>query len=208
MEKAKLQVRLREDLSKRRLKEMRRQGNVPGNFYGKGKPTLSLEIGLASLVHALKTEAGTHTMFDVEIEGAPHGEDGTAVIKAIQKDPITRKVLHVDFERVSAADQIVTSVSVVVIGEAPGIKDGGILETLMDSLEVKTRADRLVTHVDVDVSELQIGHFVHASDVELPDGVELASRPEDIVVALRPPHVRTAEAGTEATAGASEQAGE
>ena len=189
MERVKLQARLREDMSKHYLKDMRRHGRIPGSLYGKGKPTLPLEVGLPSLAGALRTEAGIHTIIDLEIDGGKRGEAGTAVIKSIQKDPLTRKVLHVDFERVSLSDVIVTQVQVVHHGDPVGVREGGILEQVMDQIEVKCRADHMPSHLDVDVSDLQIGQFIHASEVLLPEGVELASRPDDIVMALRVPHL-------------------
>lgn len=192
LEKVKLQASLREDMSKHHLKEIRRNGRVPASLYGKGKPNLPLEVIVAGLAGALKTEAGTHTMIDLKVSGAKRGEDGTAVIKTIQKDPLTRKVLHVDFERVSASDVIVTHVPVVLHGEAAGVREGGILEQSMDEIEVKCRADHMLARLDVDVSHLNIGDFIHASEIALPEGVELASRPDSIVVALRHPHVHAA----------------
>lgn len=205
MERVKLQVRLREDMSKSHLKQMRREGQIPATLYGKGDPTLSLELGIVGLVTAIKTEAGTHTVIDLKVDGAKKGLDGNAVIKSIQKHPISRKVLHVDFERVSLSDMIVTMAPITLVGVAPGVKEGGMVELAMEALEVRTRADRQLSHLDVDISELEMGHFIHASDLPLPEGVELAGRPEDIVVACRPPHVR-AVTEEEAAAAAAEVA--
>jgi len=187
--RVKLQVRLREDMSKHHLKEIRRDGYIPGSLYGKGKPALPLEVALGHLAEALRTDAGTHTVIDLKVDGAKRGEDGTAVVKVIQKDPLTRRVLHVELERVSLSDVIVTRVPIEIHGEAPGVREGGVLELVMDQIEVKSRADQMLQRLDVDVSDLVIGSFVHAADVLLPEGIELASRPDDIVVALRQPHV-------------------
>jgi large subunit ribosomal protein L25 len=189
MEKSKLQVRLREDMSKHYLKQLRHHGSIPGSLYGKGKVTLSLEVPLPDLAQALRTEAGIHAVIDLKVNGAKRGEGGTAVIKSIQKDPLTRKVLHVDFQRVSLSDVVVTAVPVEMLGDAPGIREGGILELLMSEVEVKSRADHIPLHLNIDVSHLQVGQFIHASEIPLDEGIELASRPEDIVVALRIPHV-------------------
>lgn len=189
MEKAKLEVRLREDLSKSHLKELRRHGQIPGALHGKGKSAIPLEIGLLALADALKTDAGLHAIIDLDVHGAKRGEDGTAVIKNIQKDPLTRKVLHVDFQRVSLSDVVVTLLPVEMVGVAPGVREGGVLEQVMTEIEVRSRADSIPQHIEVDISGLEIGNFIHASDVPLPEDVELASRPENIVVAMRPPHI-------------------
>ena len=189
MEIVKLQVRLREDMSKHHLKEIRRGGGIPGSFYGKGKAALPLEIDIADLARALRTEAGIHAIIDLKVAGGGRGSGGTAVIKSIQKDPLTRKSLHVDFHRVSLSDTIVTQVVVEMHGDASGVREGGVLEQMMDQIEVRCRADHMPSRLDVDISNLGIGEFIHASAVPLPEGVELASRPDDIVAAVRMPHV-------------------
>lgn len=191
MERVQLKVRQREDLSKHHLKEMRRNGIIPGSLYGKTDDTVSLEVGVVDLAGALKTDAGVHAVFDMKMEGAKKSA-GMAVIKSIQKDPLTRKVLHVDFERVLLSDVVTTEVPVVLHGHAFGISEGGNLEQMMDQLEVKSRADHIPPRIDVDISDLRMGSFIHASDIPLPEGVELAGRPDDIVVAVRQPHVHEA----------------
>jgi large subunit ribosomal protein L25 len=190
VEKVSLEVRLRQDMSKHHLKEIRKAGFVPGSLYGKGKPQLPLEVPIRALAQALHTEAGIHTILDLKIDGAKKSDGGTAVIKSIQKDPLTRKVLHVDFERVAMSDVIHTTTSIVLHGTPVGVKEGGVLEQLIDEIDIKCRADHIPPHIDVDVTNLKIGEFIHASEIPLPEGVELAGRPDDIVVAVRHPHVR------------------
>lgn len=206
METTKLAVKLREDLSKSHLKDLRRHGSIPGTLHGKGKTGLSLEVGLVGLAEALATDAGVHTIMEIKVDGAKRGEGGTAVIKSVQSHPISRKVLHVDFERVALSDVIVSEVPVEMIGEAPGIREGGVLEQVMSQIEVKSRADEIPQHIDVDISNLSMGEFIHAGDVPLPEGVELASRPEDIVVAVRVPHVHRGDEEAAAAAAAAEEA--
>ncbi len=209
METSKLEVQLRDDMSKHHLKEMRRQGRTPGSVYGKGKPTLALEVGVSGLVAAVKTDAGIHTIIELKVGGAKRGEGGTAVIKTVQRDPLTRRVLHVDFERVALSDVIVTEVPIEIQGDCIGVREGGIVETVTDHVQVRSRADQIPPHVMVDVTDLKIGAFVHGSDVVLPEGVELASRPEDILVAVRHPHVHAvpkAEAAEEEAAAEAEAA--
>lgn len=189
MEKNKLSVRLREDMSKAHLKEMRRHGHVPGSLYGKGKTTISLEVPLPGLARVLKTDAGVHSILEMDIDGGERGQGGTAVIKAVQKDPLTRKLLQVDFERVELSDIIATTVPVMVVGDSIGVREGGMLERVLDHIEVRSRADQIPTHLDIDISNLRIGQFVHGADIPLPEGVELASRGDDIIIALRPPHM-------------------
>jgi large subunit ribosomal protein L25 len=192
MDRVKLHTRLREDMSKSHLKDMRRHAQVPGSFFGKDRPTLPLEIGIQDLATALKTSAGVHAVFEIEVEGAKRGEAGTAVLKDIHTDPITRRVLQVDFVRVAESDVITTPVGITLVGEAPGVGAGGILETIMDEIEVTSRADHIPAHIEVDISALGVGDMIHAGEIALPDGVELASRLDDLVVAVRIPHIHAA----------------
>ncbi len=189
MERVKLQVQLREDLSKSHLKAMRRRGAVPASLYGKAKTTVPLEVELKGLANALKSDAGIRTIMDLQIEGGKKSDGGTAYIKAIQRDPISRKVLHIDFERVSASDLIVIQVPVIAEGTAVGAKEGGIFEQLLDELEIRTRADSMLPQLEVDITNMGIGEFIYATDVTLPEGAELVTRPDDIVIAIRPPQI-------------------
>lgn len=189
METSKLTVSLRTDTSKSHLKEMRRQGRVPGSVCGKGVKTLSLEVGIVELAKALKTEAGMHTIMALEINGAEKNASGTAVIKNVQQNPMNRDILHVDFERVQMSDIITSKVPIELVGSAPGLLHGGILEQVLTEAEVKSRADAIPVKLDVYVSGLELGDAIHASDISLPNGIEMVTRPDDVVVTMRPPHV-------------------
>lgn len=191
MEKVKLQVQQRQDLSRHGLNETRRLGMVPASLYGKGKSTVHLIVNLHELVNAIKySDAGMHSILELKLVGDGDLEGDTAVIKSIQRDPLTRKLLQIDFERVLLTDMIVTPVPVETYGHAVGVDQGGILEQVAGEIEVKTRADHIPVHIDVDVSRLDVGDVIHASDVELPEGVELASRPDYTIVTIVPPHIR------------------
>lgn len=176
-------------MRKSHVKELRRHGKIPGSLHGKGKAALPLEVALPDLAVVLRTEAGIHGVFDLSIEGAEHGEGGIVVIKSVQTNPINRKVLHVDFQRVSLSDVVTTSVPIGIVGDAAGVRDGGVLEIMMDELEIKSRADHIPSKVDVDITDLQIGHFIHASDIPLLEGIELATKPDMIVITVRHPHM-------------------
>ncbi|MEN6372639.1 MAG: 50S ribosomal protein L25 [Armatimonadota bacterium] len=189
MEKQKLQVCLREDMSKSHVKELRRNGKIPGALHGKGKAALPLEVALPDLAVVLRTEAGIHGVFDLSVKGAERGEGGTAVIKSIQTNPINRKLIHIDFQRVSLSDIVTTAVPIEIIGESAGARDGGVMEMMMDELEIKSRADQIPTKIDVDVANLQIGHYLQASDIPLPEGAELATKPDMIVVTVKAAHM-------------------
>jgi len=189
LERVDLQVRLREDASKRRLKEMRRHGMIPGSVYGKGKATLSLEVGLSQLAEALNTDAGIHAIMDLQIQGKQRTERDTAVVKNIQRDPITRKIQHVDFQRVELSDVVITPVIIDILGEPAGVKEGGILEQVLTEIDIKSRADHIPPKLEVDISKLAIGDILHASDIPLPEGVELAIKPDSVIAVVRPPHI-------------------
>lgn len=176
-------------MSKSRLKEIRRHGKIPGSIQGKGKATIPLEVALSDLAEAFRTETGIFGVFDLDIEGGKRGEGGTAVVKDIQTNPLNRKILHVDFQRVSLSDIIVTLLPIELHGIAIGAKEGGAMELVTAEVEIKSRPDRVPPRLDVDITDLQVGQFIYASDIPLPDGVELAGRPDDIVVAMRPMHL-------------------
>jgi len=205
MERVKLPARLRTDMSKRRVKELRRNGLVPASLSGKDV-SAPLEINLRDLAAATRTEAGIHALIDLQVEG-DKGTSGVVMIKNVQKDPVTRRVLHVDLQRVSLTDKLVSSVPIAIVGESLGQKEGGILEVVLQEVQVRALPTDLPPKIEIDASDWKIGHVARAADLRLPPGVELVTNPEDAIATLRPPHVHvipTAEVPAEAEAAPEE----
>ena len=181
-----LQAEKRSPVTDGALQAMRRQGRVPGVAYGeKGEP-ISLSVDEKTLQKVLRSEGGRNALMTLQV-----GERSYPVlIKEIQRDIITRAILHVDFHRVSLKQKVEASVPLHVKGEAPGVKlSGGVLEHLVRAVRVRCFPAEIPTSLDVDVSSLQIGQAAKAKDLTVPPAVELLLDPESVIVNVVSPTI-------------------
>jgi large subunit ribosomal protein L25 len=194
----------RSDMTKGRMKAARRQGLVTASVFGHNVDSVPIEVPLADLVKKLKgSEAGMMSLIDLKIKNAPEKCDGTVIIKEFSKHPLTKKVLDIQFQRVSMKEKINMAVPILAVGEAKGIKEGGILEQLMDQLDVRCLPGDIPSRVEVDVTDLGIGDHINASDIDLGEAVEILVDADALIFTCVPPHVSKAAAEEE---GAAEEA--
>jgi large subunit ribosomal protein L25 len=199
MQNVKLKAKVRDTSSKSNLKQLRKSGRVAASVYGHGRDSISVSIDLAELIAAVKGEAGAHALMELAVEDAPKEASGVVVIKQMAKDPISRQLLHVDFQRVLMTEKLITEVTIELVGTAIGIQQGGLLEHVMRSLNVRCLPGVIPSSLEVDVSGIEVGHSLHVSDLPLPEGVEPMAQPDEVVVAVRQPTVRVEVAAATAT---------
>jgi large subunit ribosomal protein L25 len=181
-----LQAEKREQSTKGALKAMRRQGRVPGVAYGDKDGPMAITLDEKSLQAALKAEGGRNALITLKIGEASH----PALMKEIQRNAITRAILHVDFRRISLKQKVEVSVPLHVKGEAPGVKlSGGVLEHLVRAVSVRCLPTEIPTGLDVDVSTLQIGQSIKAKELTIPPAVEMLLDPESVIVNIVAPTV-------------------
>jgi len=162
-------------------KAARRAGRVPGVLYGHGAAPLSISIEEKALSDLLAAGGRTH-LLSVAVDG---GTIDTARIKELQRDPLTRAVVHADLQRVSATEQVSATLPIHVVGTADGVKNqGGVLDVVLHALEVRGPANALPELLNLDVSALRVNDHVTAGEVPLPSGISLATPPETIVISL------------------------
>ena len=159
---------------------LRAEGKVPATVYGLGSDAVSVSVDWRELRHALTTEAGMNALINLEIDG--HASELT-IVKEMQRHPIKRNVLHVDFLRVSRDVAIEVDVPIVLEGEAEQVlRDGGIVEQALFHLTVRAKPGSIPNELSIDVSALTIGESLRVSDLTLPAGVETDVDPEEAVV--------------------------
>jgi len=181
----KLKVRRRTDLGKQGSKRTRAAGDVPAVLYGEQQDNVPICIEAHELRTALSTPAGRNVIIHLGLEG----EDSAAraVIRDIDRDAITREILHVDLQRISENKPVVMHVPVTLTGESLAVKEGrGILDHTMRQLEVKCLPADIPEHIAVDISELEVRHAIHVRDITVED-VEILDHPERPVVEVLQP---------------------
>jgi large subunit ribosomal protein L25 len=180
-------------------KSLRRTGVIPANIYGHKEDSIAIQID-ARTFDRLRREHGLRSIISLRLPENKGTQ--TVLVRHIQYDPLSGKILHVDFSRVSMQERIEMKIPLHFVGEAPGVKlQGGVLLHLLEALPVECKASDIVEAIEVDLSPLtDIDSILHASDVKLPAGYKLAVDADDPIIKLTAPRVElpAAEAGTSA----------
>lgn len=183
MNRLQLKVQKREGFGKGPARRLRVKGLIPGVIYGMGQDPLALTINSKELEDALKG-GGTNVLFDLEIEG-----EGTVpvMVREYQADVINRDFLHVDFLKVDLNKKVHVDIPIHLVGKAPGVKEGGILEHIRRQIEVICLPTSIPEAIEVDVGELNIGDTIHVHDLKLPEGAELTTTADFTIAAVVAP---------------------
>ncbi len=187
---AKLDAERRDDSGKGVARKLRAAGRVPAVFYGHDQVAMPLSVDAREMVHVLHTSGGSNVLLDLVVDGKPH----LAMPREIQRDHIHNKLIHIDFLAVSRTQTITVEVPVVEVGEAAGVKEGGVVEHHLRDLRVECLPQDVPDHIEVDITELNIGDMIHVSDVVVPKGVTVLTNPEDAVLSVITPAALRTEA--------------
>ncbi|BAU56474.1 LSU ribosomal protein L25p [Halorhodospira halochloris] len=155
------------------MRRLRRARRVPGIVYGAGKEPQPVAIDNDQLYRLLEEESFFSSILELKIGS----EKTQAIVKDMQRHPYKPLVQHIDLQRVQSDRKIFVQVPLHIHGEevSPGVKKGGVLHHDMLDIEVVCYPQDLPTHIDVDVSKLDVGKAVHISELHLPSGVESAA---------------------------------
>ncbi|MDX6480212.1 MAG: large subunit ribosomal protein [Gaiellaceae bacterium] len=206
-ERTKLLVTERETLGSAETRRLRKRGLVPGVLYGSGEP-VAICIEQRELRRALTGAAGLHSILDVEIDGK--GKTHASILKEYQVDPVRGGVTHVDLQEVRLDRPITASVSVHLAGgdASPGVKEGGVLSQVLREVNVEALPLEVPEHIEVDVSELEIGATLRISDLAAPEGTKLLDDPESVVATITAPTREEVAEPTDEELAAAEAEGE
>jgi large subunit ribosomal protein L25 len=168
----------RTEFGKGGARRTRRAGKLPAVLYGHGTDPRHLSLPSREFEHALRTD-GANVLLDLQLaEGSE-----LALPKSIQRDPIRGAIEHVDLILVRRGERITVEIVIQVTGE---VVAGGLLDQSLTTLSVTAEATNIPTGVEVSVDGLEIGQSVHAGQIALPSGVEIAGDPEQVVIHIVP----------------------
>ncbi|HBO70196.1 MAG TPA: 50S ribosomal protein L25 [Deltaproteobacteria bacterium] len=147
------------------------RGKVPGVVYGKHLETRSIEFERRELEKFLaKARRGT-VVVRMEIRDGEEKKEAYTVLKEVQADPVTDRVIHVDFYEVAFGQKFRVDIPLRLKGKAAGIEQGGILEQVVRNIEVECVPSMVPEFLELDVSALEIGNSLHMEDIVFPEGV-------------------------------------
>ena len=157
-------------------RRVRRDGVVPGVLYGLNEESVSLSVTWPELRRALTTDSGVNAIIQLEVDGKKQ----MTIVKDIQRHPVKRNVLHVDFLRIDPNKNVTVDIPLIMIGEAREVSAAdGMVDQNMFSLTVSAPPDRIPTEIEVDISALTVGDAIRVGDLQLPEGVSSEGDPED-----------------------------
>ena len=186
MQRLKLEVSLREATGKGAVRKLRAAGVIPAVFYGHGLESVPLQIDARPLERAI--HGGANALID--LEGPKQVRKKPVLIKELQRDPATRRLLHCDLFAVDLEERLTVNVPIHYVGRARGVvEQGGVQEILMRELQVICMPLAIPGSIEIDVSELAIGDSLHVRDASLPEGVEATADADTPVVHVVMPRV-------------------
>jgi large subunit ribosomal protein L25 len=167
------------ELGTRPSRRLRAEGKVPAVIYGLGKEPESVLVDWSSLRRAITTEAGLNAL--ITLEG--NGESSLSIIKDLQRHPVKREVLHVDFQLIDRDEALSIDVPIVLHGVSKAVEaKKGMIDQLKHTLTVNAKPGFIPTQLEADVSDLEIGgKQLLVGDLTLPEGVTTDLDPEEIV---------------------------
>ena len=176
MEEILLNANTTREIGSSSSRRARKDGVVPGVLYGLNEESVSLSVAWPDLRRALTTDSGINAIIQLEVDGKKQ----MTIVKDIQRHPVKRDVMHVDFLRIDPNKNVTVDVPLVMIGEAREVSAAdGMVDQNMFSLTVSAPPDRIPTEIEVDISALTVGDAVRVGDINLPEGVTSEGDPEE-----------------------------
>ena len=193
-------VELRDQRGKLNNRRLRRSGKIPAVLYGHGEENVCLDVSAETLSTALR-----HGSRLVDLTGAVNE---SAFIRDVQWDTWGTHVLHVDFTRISADEVVEVTLTIELRGEAPGVREGGVVDQLVHQVTIECPAGSIPEKIVVNINNLKLGDTIAVAALELPEGARVLGEPDIVAVQCVLPVEKPEELAAEAAPGEPEIIGE
>ncbi len=197
-------TRAADQLGSRNVRRLRSQGLIPGVLYGKQSGSFAFVVAERDLRTALGGASGVHTVVDVVLDGTSR----SAVVKDFQRHPVRGTLTHIDFHEVRLDVAIQVTVQVVLVGESPGARQGGLVQPLVREVRVEALPTAIPEHIEVSIETLELGGIVRLADATVLPGVTILDDPETAVASCAVPRGVEETEGEELGEGEGEAAGD
>ena len=181
-----LRAETRAAMNKTGLKQLRLSGRIPAIVFGTGEDNMMIQLSAKEFGKWARNGKGgiLELRFD-DRDPIP------VLLESVQRDPITREYIHVDFLRININEVVRTRVNLDYIGTAKGAKLGGVVQIQSTFIEIESFPDRIPATIPVEISELEIGNSLHVGDLKLPEGVVPISSANELLVSVVTPKVQS-----------------
>jgi len=178
-ERIHLEVKERERTGSREARRLRKQGLIPGILYGRGGKPHAIVVAERELRRVLSGEHGLHAILDVALDGQKSTH--ASILKDYQRDRIRGHISHFDLQEVRLDQPISAQVTVELVGDSAGVKEGGVLSQVTREVNVEALPMEVPDRLVLDVSAMQIGDTLRLSDLRAPEGVKLLDDSETVL---------------------------
>ena len=186
MATAQLSATTRTTAGKGAARTLRSSGQIPAIIYGHAREPQSLAIPAREFEKLLERVSAESTVIELNVAGGV----ARTLIREIQRHPIKKNVLHIDFQELVAGEKVSVNVPIVLIGTPEGVRvSGGILSQVMSELAIRVDPINIPRRIEADVTNVAIGHSLHVSDLKIPDGVEVLDDVDETVAVVSAPKV-------------------
>jgi large subunit ribosomal protein L25 len=205
MSEAIIEVHRRERVGKGESRRLRTRDLIPAVLYGADRDPIAIQVPRKTLLDLFKAGGHENRIFLLRLAGTEQTRH--AMVRDLQVDPTTNEISHLDFQRIAMDKKLRVHVSLELVGVPAGVKtDGGVLDFVTREIEIECMPAAIPASVKLEVSGLQIGDHVEASQLELPEGVEYLGAPDLVLVSVK--HAKVEEAAPAAALPAAEAAAE
>lgn len=179
MNRYSIEVKKREETGKGAARKLRRNGLIPGVIYGGSREPQALTVD----PNDLKGKIHSNAIIDLDIDG----EEETVMIKDFQKDVIKEEIIHVDFQQISMDDPINITVPIKLVGDAPGVREGGVLQQLMREVDIEVLPSDIPEELELNIDDLTLSDSLEVGDLEIPEEVSVINSLDDVIVTVVAP---------------------
>ena len=190
-ERVKLEVLERESSGSSAAARLRREGIIPGVLYGRGKMPHAIAVPERELRSVLSGPHGRHAILDVVLGGQKTSH--ASILKDYQVDPIRGRITHFDLHEVRLDEAITAQVAIELVGESPGVKEGGVLSALVREVNVEALPLEIPDRLVLDISGSEIGTALRVADLVAPEGAKILDDLDTVVVTVAAPRVEVEE---------------
>ncbi len=190
MDELTLEVQQREETGTGPNRRLRKAGKLPAVVYGGGREPVSIQVDQKSIHQLLKDVGGENAVFLLKLAGTSTSRH--TMVRKIDVDPISRRIRHIDFQRIDMTKTVKVQVQIEVTGESIGVKtEEGVLDFVSRTIEVECLPTKIPSVIEIDVSDLHTGQHLEVSDLPIPEGVEIVDDPSKVIVSIA--HARVME---------------
>jgi large subunit ribosomal protein L25 len=177
-----LQAKERKELRGSGLKKLRQGGSIPAVLYGSKVESKPVSVSSIDLLKTIR-EVGRNGVISLDVEGSRQD----VILTDYQQDHIRNEIVHADFLAVDKSSKLTVDVTIVLTGDAAGVKDGGVLQQPVHQVSVTTTPDQIPANIEVDVTSLQVGETVTVADIPVSGEYTINNEGEEVIASILPP---------------------